>query len=208
MRRPLPPTPWEGLDLNGRSVFIHANRALAMKSSFAFRPATQTRGTGQIAYRSTRKIASLLKRISAIDRLAAPDERPTSSDAVFSVGDLPAFLDIESATQAPPSLTLAPLASMRDSIRQELAMLGPPPYIGVTWRAGVKGNDLLLYKESPLEYLARLLRDIPGTVLVLQRHPAEGEIAAFSGALGRTAHDFFGAERRSRRHARAPGIDR
>ena len=191
MRRPLPPTPWEGLDLNGRSVFIHAEQGIGDEIFFLrFVPQLKQRGTGQIAYRSTRKIASLLKRISAIDRLAAPDERPTSSDAVFSVGDLPAFLGIESATQAPPSLTLAPLASMRDSIRQELAMLGPPPYIGVTWRAGVKGNDLLLYKESPLEYLARLLRDIPGTVLVLQRHPAEGEIAAFSGALGRTAHDF------------------
>ena len=63
-------------------------------------------------------------------------------------------------------------------MRQKLAMVGPPPYIGVTWRAGTKGSDLVLYKESPMEPLAHLLRDIPATVLILQRHPRPASLNA------------------------------
>lgn len=37
--------------------------------------------------------------------------------------------------------------------------------------------------------MAQALRDTPATVLILQRRPLEGEVAAFSKALGRPVHD-------------------
>jgi len=42
-----------------------------------------------------------------------------------------------------------------------------------------------LLKEAPAALLASALRDIPGSVVVVQRDPADGEIARFEAALGR-----------------------
>ncbi len=81
----------------------------------------------------------------------------------------------------------------------KLAALGPAPYIGVTWRAGVSGRiDKTirrapltgLAKRAPLTGLANLLRPVNGTFLALQRKPEAGEIDQLSGGLGRPVHDF------------------
>ena len=70
----------------------------------------------------------------------------------------------------------------------------------MTWRAGTPpgGQDLIrrgpvLFKEAPLEALARGLGEIRGTVIVLQRNPQEGEIGSLSAALQKQAHDFSAA---------------
>ena len=111
MRRPLPPTPWDMADLDGRRVFLHAEQGIGDEIFFLrFAPQLKQRGAGPIVYRPTGKIASLLGRASAIDRLASLDEPPAPTDAVFAVGDLPALLGMESAAQAPPPITLPPLA--------------------------------------------------------------------------------------------------
>ena len=193
MRRPLPPTSWDGADLNGRQVFIHAEQGIGDELFFLrFLPLLKSRGAGRIVYRATAKIAPLLARVTGIDRLAGPDERPAPTDSVCAVGDLPRLLGMASPDDVPPAIALAPLPETLAGMRHTLAAYGAPPYIGVTWRAGVKGNDLVLHKESPLENLAQLLRDIPGTILVLQRLPHEGELRTFQDTVGRPAHDLTG----------------
>src|ERR1051325_10680429 len=82
---------------------------------------------------------------------------------------------------------------------QRLARLGPAPYLGVTWRAGARkenrpefaaqGEDPL-QKEIDLALLASAVRAWRGSVLVLQRLPLEGEVAAFGRALGRPCADL------------------
>ena len=57
---------------------------------------------------------------------------------------------------------------------------------GLTWRAGIK-DKRKLYKEAPL---ATTLKNLPFTVLVLQRLPEADEIEAFTRALGRAAHNL------------------
>ncbi len=191
MRRPLPPSPLDKASIAGHCVFLHAEQGIGDEIFFLrFARQLKERGAAQIVYRPTAKIAPLLARTTTIDRLAKLDEPPTPTDLIFAVGDLPALLGMESPGQAPPSLTLPPRAHELENMRQKLATLGPPPYIGVTWRGGMSGNDLVLYKESPIEPLARLLRDIPTTVLILQRHPLPGELERFAAELGRPAHDF------------------
>jgi len=80
-----------------------------------------------------------------------------------------------------------------------LTRLGPPPYLGVTWRAGAlrknrsefaaRGEDPL-EKEIDIAALASALGAWRGSVLALQRLPLEGEVAAFGRALGRPCHDL------------------
>ena len=90
----------------------------------------------------------------------------------------------------PPPLALTPLPARLEAMRARLAALGPAPHLGVTWRAGIKGQDLGIFKESPLAPLAKALAPLPDTVLVLQRSPQPGEIDQFASALGRPVHDL------------------
>jgi hypothetical protein len=76
-----------------------------------------------------------------------------------------------------------------------MAALGPPPYIGLTWRAGVapeeqRGTSWMLHKRIPLEDLGTALRRVEGTFVALQRRPHSGEIERLGGALGRPLHDL------------------
>ena len=124
-----------------------------------------------------------------IDNIADPDAAPSAGDFVFAVGDLPQLLGMERIDQIPPPLVLTPRAEVLAAVRARLVAAGPAPYIGVTWRAGSSLRNAL-YKEVPLPQLARLLRDVPATIVLLQRHPAPGEIEAFARELGRPVHDL------------------
>ncbi len=191
MRRPLPPTPRDDAGLDGRRVFIHAEQGIGDELFFLrFLPLLRKQGVSRVTYRATTKIAPLLANVAGIDRLAEPDERPVPGDFVCSVGDLPLLLDATSPAGTPPAVALTTRPESVADMRRALAACGAPPYIGVTWRAGVKGNELVLYKESPIGHMARMLRDIPATILVLQRLPHENELQAFRDGLGRPMQDF------------------
>ncbi|HLD13222.1 MAG TPA: tetratricopeptide repeat protein, partial [Burkholderiales bacterium] len=190
-RRSFAPSAWDGTDLDGRPVFLHAEQGLGDEIFFLrFALKLKRRGAGRITYRPHRKIASLLSRTPVIDAVADPDAVSGTQDWVFSVGDLPRLLGMERMDQIPSPLPLVPLPEKLDSLRVRLAELGPPPYVGVTWRAGIAGKELVLYKECPLHDLARSLKDVPGTILILQRQPQPGEIESFTQELGRPVHDF------------------
>jgi tetratricopeptide (TPR) repeat protein len=95
----------------------------------------------------------------------------------------------------PPTLKIPALPEKLIEVQQLLAAAGPGPYIGVTWRAGTAardqlGADWVLNKSVPVPALGAALSELPGTLLALQRHPAEGEIAALSQAAGRVIADF------------------
>ena len=185
------PTSWELGDLHGRRVFLLAEQGLGDELFFLrFAQQLKQRGASEIVYQPGRKIASLLVHVPLFDRLAGTDERPTSGDLVYSIGDLPRLLGMERGDQIPAAFALTPLSEQLDAMRRRLTELGPPPYVGVTWRAGMPDRELRLFKECPLPDLARVLRQVPGTVLVLQRQPAEGEIGAFARELNRPAHDL------------------
>jgi hypothetical protein len=78
-----------------------------------------------------------------------------------------------------------------------LAELGPPPYLGLTWRAGTapadqRGRSWLLHKEIPVDALAGAVKGFPGTIIALQRLPRSGEIAQLSERVSRQVHDLTG----------------
>ena len=188
--RPFPPTLWDGTDLGGKDVFLHAEQGLGDELFFLrFVPWLRKQGAGRIIYSPNTKISSLLSHSKILDRIAPPDERPTGTEFVFSVGDLPRLLDMEHPSQIPAPIELTPLSTQIAAVRQQLDKCGPQPCIGVTWRGGTTKKNAL-YKEIPLDKLAACLRGTHTTVVVLQRNPRPGEIEAFAQALERPVHDF------------------
>jgi len=92
------------------------------------------------------------------------------------------------------SLRLPPLPEALARMHARLQALGPPPYVGLTWRAGTaardqQGADWVLSKEIALPTLGAALRGAPGTLIALQRHPAAGEIETLAQASGRPIAD-------------------
>ncbi len=185
------PSPWDGSDLGGRAIFLHVEQGLGDELFFLrFVPGLRRRGAGRIAYLANPKIASLLKRANVCDDVAAPEETPSKQQLVLAVGDLPRLLGMQHAGEIPPPLRLFPLPEKLAEMRARLLTLGPPPYLGVTWRGGTKNKKNVLYKECPLVPLTQALRGIPATVLVLQRELLAGEVACFEQTLGKKAHDL------------------
>ncbi len=188
--RPFSPTFWEGTDLGGRDVFLHAEQGLGDELFFLrFVPWLRQKGAGRVIYCANPKIASLLTRTPIIDEVLAVEARPAERALVLSVGDLPRLLGMEHANQIPSAVTLVPLPAEVEALRKRLAALGPPPYLGITWRGGTTKKNAL-YKEIPLAKLATGFRNTHATMVILQRNPLPHEIEAFSQTLGRPVHDF------------------
>lgn len=173
----------------------------------------------RITYRASNKIASLISRTACISEIISEDNPLPAADAYLLVGDLPHGVghcpssdlpDLPVSDSGlhefkrriavywppiPASLQLEPLAGKCDEMRARLTDLGPPPYIGVTWRAGTlpeeqRAANWLLFKAIELQGLGTALKNVGGTLLALQRAPAQGEVPALETASGRRVHDL------------------
>ncbi len=178
-------------DLRGKRLLLLRDQGLGDEIFFLrFAPELKRRGA-EITYLADPKIGSITARLPFIDRVLGEGEEPEGVDITLSVGDLPLATDMKSAADIPPPLPLAPEPKRVQRLAAELKKLGPAPYIGVTWRAGLRSPTASkLLKEAPLTGLAMLLRPVNGTFLALQRKPEAGEIDQLSGGLGRPVHDF------------------
>ncbi len=177
-------------DLRGKLLFVLKDQGLGDEIFFLrFAPELKRRGA-EIAYLANAKIGSIIARLPFIDRVLGEGEEPEGVDISLSVGDLPLSTDMKSAADIPPPLPLAPEPKRVQRLAAELKKLGPAPYIGATWRAGVRNRLGTVFKVAPLEGLAEVLSGVAGTFLALQRKPEAGEIAALSQKIGRPVHDF------------------
>lgn len=185
-------------DLTGKRILLTRNQGVG-DELFFLRFAVQLKARGAwVAYRAADKIAPIARRLPFLDQVVGRHETPDGLDYLFSIGDLPLALGVRDLTQVPSSVRLTPTEESVKLVEARLSALpaNAGPLIGVTWRAGADKNDpetrksRLPFKEYPLESLAGVLRDLPGTVLILQRHPKPGEVDAFTAELGRPVHDF------------------
>jgi hypothetical protein len=153
-----------------------------------FVPALRRRGA-KLTYRAGSAVASIVSRGGLLDEVLAADAPEPACDFKVSIGDLPHALGTGSAAGLPPPLVLPALDSERSAIISMLARFGPPPYVGLTWRAGLREWNAL-QKVVPIDVWGRTLAGLPATFLALQRDPDAGEIQALSGALGAPVHDL------------------
>jgi tetratricopeptide (TPR) repeat protein len=207
--------------LAGKHVHVLSEQGLG-DALFFLRYARVLAARGaRVTYNAPRKICSLLARVQCIADVQPETAPLPRADIYILAGDLPHALgklesSVVSARTLPvvaqlipeyprrtaifwpslePSLAIVPLQEKIAQLRQQLSVCGPPPYIGVTWRAGTapekqQTETWLLYKAIGLQGLAAAIESAPGTIVALQRKPAAGEIASLSTALGRTVHDF------------------
>ncbi len=180
-------------DLAGKRILLLRDQGLGDEIFFLrYLPRLGARGA-EIAYRPDPRLAAMLAR-SGIT-IVREDAAPAAYDLTMAVCDLPYLLagDDPAGKGAPPvpeTISLSPMAGCEDALRDELASFGPPPYIGVAWRAGTRNRRLYLFKETPLARLAATLAPLEATVVVLQRGPFDDEVENFAAALGREVLDF------------------
>src|SRR5438105_6972018 len=148
-----------------------------------------------VAFACPAKLRGLLEGNPVLDDL----HDAANFDVAMPLGDLPRVLG-EAGT--PPPLPVRVEAVRVAAWRERLIALGPPPYLGVTWRAGAARGDAAefaargedpLSKEIDLRALACAVSNWQGTLLILQRLPVRGEKDSFCKALGRRAHDLSAA---------------
>jgi tetratricopeptide (TPR) repeat protein len=119
------------------------------------------------------------------------DTAPKADIAILS-GDLP----LATAQDFAPPVALPVDADRRARYEKILRDFGPPPYIGVTWRAGAlpeerKRQGVFYYvKEVPPDALGAALRPVKATLCVVQRKPTAEDQQRFITGLGRPALDL------------------
>lgn len=205
-------------DLAGKHVLVLREQGIG-DELFFLRYAPRLRALGaNITVRATAKVAALIARAACADTVIAGDAVPAAPvDLQLLCGDLPHALHpvMRSASipatglsdcrdynicigayfpGLPATLRIPVLPDAAAAVGQRLQQYGPPPYLGVTWRAGTAardqiGADWVLSKELPLPALAQALRGCSGTLLALQRHPAPGEINDLAATAGKPVHD-------------------
>jgi tetratricopeptide (TPR) repeat protein len=166
------------------------------------------RGAGLLRAKNARllcvcdgKIKSMLERTGLFDFVGNFDQPLPARDFTFVVGDLPMLLGRGQAAGNPAlfkPLQLSPLPAKLQALKEYLARIGPPPYLGVTWRSGTlltaqrNWGEGLLSKAVPLEALASALKGFGGTLVSLQRCPSPGETQRLATLTGADVFDASG----------------
>ncbi len=186
--RKLYPRPLPG-DLSGMRIFLRKDQGLGDEIFFLrFAPELKNRGAS-IVYQADAKIAAIVERLPFIDRVVLVASEPASFDMELSVGNLPYFVQMNAAADIPPPYPLPVDPERVSRIEARLKSLGPPPYIGVTWRAGLRKAPGEI-KHVPLHGLPTVLGALKATFIALQRNPQAGEIDELSRRVGQPVHDF------------------
>lgn len=176
-------------DVTGTHVVILADQGLGDQVFFArYLPELRARGA-RVTLQTDARIVEMLRRADIADQIVA-DVGTVGGDRVVSAGDLPFLLNSTDDSVPPPPFEIDALPEREEVLRAQLDAFGPPPWIGVTWRAGTPNMRQALLKEAPVALFASALRDVPGSVVVIQRSAAEGETDRFTAALGRPALDL------------------
>ena len=189
-------------ELSGRVVLLLPDQGLGDMLFFLRFARLIRMRSGKAVFASPPKLAPLLRGHPDLDYVVTPDvclpESEMSLRVPILLGDLPFVLKAETAE--PPFRV-----SIREDVvrewRDRLLALGPPPYVGLTWRAGTDfrmasafvDRPAVLSKEIPLDLLAQVVRPVAGTLLSVQRLPGAGERERLAALAGRAVHDFSAA---------------
>lgn len=181
-RTPLPQ------DLSGKRVGVIADQGLGDQVFFArFLSGLGARGA-ETVYRPEARLTDMLRRADIATEIA-PETAQLNADFVVSAGDLPFLLQTDSAEEYPPYVIPA-LEDREAKLRELLSSFGPPPWTGVTWRAGTANVRLALSKEIPVTDLATTVSDCGGSLIVIQRNCHPDELDAFQRIADRPVLDL------------------
>jgi tetratricopeptide (TPR) repeat protein len=177
-----------------RRIRIHLEQGLGDELFFLrFAPALRAAGH-TLSYRGQPKLIELLG--ARTDLFAGVGSEDEPDPLPCDVELLSADLALASGRESAPPLPLAPEPARLETAAARLRAFGPPPYIGLTWGAGLTLEEQKAFqdrpiwvKRAPLTELGELLRGLRASLVILQRKPDAHDVAAFRGALGRPALD-------------------
>ena len=175
-------------DLSGTNCLVERDQGLGDEIFFLRFVSTLRNRGAHVAYHPDPRLGAMLRRANIADDIVGDETSADSWDRRIAAGDLPYVLD--AGDDLPPSIRLEPLPKLARETAEQFAAFGPPPYIGLTWRAGTRGVDRTLFKNAPLNQIADALLQIPGTIIALQRAPEADELGQFTAALGRSVLDL------------------
>jgi Flp pilus assembly protein TadD len=170
-------------NISGRRIVLRGEQGIGDVLFFLrFAPALRERGTS-ITLACAKKLLPILSAGGVLDEI-----QEDTGEGV-RIGDLPLLLASEDTPPAWP---------LRVAKEAGLENFGPPPYLGVTWRAGTDlarrrefGQDpSALMKAVAPARIGTALRGWPGTVIVLQRGARPGDTAEFGAAFQGRFHDL------------------
>ncbi len=174
-------------DLRGKAVTLVAEQGLGDILFFLrFARALRERGV-RMAFAGEPRLRGPLERTGWFDEIRDAAD-PSDASVPILVGDLPAVAGFG----IQPALPLAADVARVGKAREALERMGPPPWIGVTWRAGT-AHDVVahaLFKEIPLHDLMQAIAPMPGTVFALQRELGDEERERAASMPGRPVHDL------------------
>ncbi|MCH7710356.1 MAG: tetratricopeptide repeat protein [Proteobacteria bacterium] len=183
-RRPLPAA------LDESDIYLRGEPDLEDEICFLrFASELADRGA-RIDYQASAHFAPLAERLAFIDTVVAENARRGAEDRFLLAGDLPFLLGVKTAAEFPPPLRFAPSPANVETMKARLGGLGPPPYVGLSWRKGAPGGTGTFYRLAPIDGLAKALSAVGGTFLALQSGAGAGEIDRLSAGLGRPVHDL------------------
>jgi tetratricopeptide (TPR) repeat protein len=150
----------------------------------------------RIGYGAERKVWRFVQDSGAVDEVLNEQTIVPHLQSVdtFFAGDLP-FLSAEDDSM-PASIRIPVLPERMQAARRRLAEIGPPPYVGVNWRAGSQASaeQFLLFKSISPRLLGEALKDLKATVVCLQRHLKPEELEEFNAGFGRPVPDLSGVQ--------------
>ena len=177
-------------DLAGRNILVVGDQGLGDELFFLrFVPYLKERGA-RLTYSADPRLARMIQRTKLFDRVVESDPAIGDFDRAVSIGDLPGLLGGDAARATPPSPAVPALAARIRDITSRLRAAGPPPYIGLTWRAGTTGVSGALSKAAPLAEIAHVAGGLEATVVVVQRDPSDSELSALAETIGRAPLDL------------------
>jgi len=171
------------------AIVVHGEQGLG-DVIFFLRFAPQLKALGhRLAFWGDPKLHGVLAASGLFEHFIAREAVPAAGLTVVWAGDLPKLLDASNPASFPPPLPLALDPGRQAAFREQLAHLGPPPYVGLTWRAGLQVRRIVLSKEIDPEALGAALAGARATFISLQRAPLPGETQRLAAKIGATVHD-------------------
>lgn len=171
-------------------IILHGEQGLGDTLFFLrFVRALRQRGH-RLAFWGDARLHALLARTGLFEHFLKPESVPGPGLALLWAGDLPRLLGVAQPASFPPPLALVADPSRLERLRARLAALGPPPYVGLTWRAGLaREGRVALAKSVDPALLGAALAGVSATFVSLQRGARPEELQAVVGALGAALHD-------------------
>jgi tetratricopeptide (TPR) repeat protein len=180
-------------DVGRPRIFVDAEQGIGDQLFYFRFAACVAKKCSRLAVLVAPKLRPVLRRVGVPYDLIDEAAEAADCDKQLWLSDLP----LASAGEYVEPVALRPDPKLVEEVRRVLERCGPPPYVAVTWRAGLKMIEALdttrrYLKDVEPQAIARLLRPYESTVLVLQRGMLPMEDQIFADALGREAFDLTG----------------